>query len=917
MTPQDLGLPAKIKSWRPGQYEAIEDIAEVLLKHLLKPGHDADLDDLAVGKHDRAGGAFYLLDASCGAGKSIIGIAATRRILQGLNAFSRITIDQSESIHCIYLCKTKQLQDQILTEFPEARTVKGRTNYPCGLVPNKFPKVTAEDCIEGCPLKKPENQINCPYFHAKNLALAASIAVLNQSYFLAEANGPGQFSTNTMLIVDECIPSGTKISTPSGDKAVESVKRGDFVLGFDGKKIVQTIVEEVSCRQTKEKIVSTNGLYSTTKHPIWTKNRGYVPASHINQFDRVGMIVYNNKYERPYLRTMWADIQSEESIEFYGKTFSLLLQGLFWEKQGWQTASGAHKNMCAMWEGIPSQNPKTELLFPELPFTAYYPSRKMGNGNGAASSRKELSRSARKIACISALRQKSYLQTRGKTEGPNGIKGKRMENYPQWRKWASFTVTPEDFSVSTRLAGRICHPDWWTCEWITYLLQDRYCQSSLENCGRGGWSDSQLSKNERVGQEKRQFSQFYRLENSSVQEQGSFEKSRTGSPENRTVYNLKTTTGNYFANNILVHNCDTLEGELMSHIQLTVTQKTLDQLKHYPENYDELASWREWAVSAPIDRLVERSERQMPLLFDPRSGKSLGDMTDSQIEIHKGIVRLRALQRKLNRFAMEVNDNWVFYEEKNDKGETSWIFKPVFVSDYAFDYCWRHTRSVLGMSGTILDHKLMADSLGISLEAVKYHKIPSLFPPERRLIYYQGIANLTRDTLNSELPKIAEAVDSILQKHAENKVLVHTTSYQIRDYLMANLTPSERLITHGSENRAEKLEEFKKSTTSLVMLSPSFDRGVDLVDAQCRAIIIVKVPYPNLADLQIKKRMEAPGGNLWYLTTAVRTIIQMTGRGMRHENDFCESYILDTQFRRLFGRVRHLFPDWWQKALRW
>lgn len=563
VTPQNLGLPTKIKSWRPGQYEAIEDIAEVLLKYLIEETLAQYIAGIANGYPKQA---FYLLDSPTGSGKSIIGIAATRRILQGLNAISKITIDQSESIRCIYLCKTKQLQDQILEEFPGARTVKGRTNYPCGLAPNKFPKVTAEDCIEGCPLKHPENQINCPYLLAKHLALEAPIAVLNQSYFLAEANGPSQFGTNTMLIVDEV---------------------------------------------------------------------------------------------------------------------------------------------------------------------------------------------------------------------------------------------------------------------------------------------------------------------------------------------------------------DTLESELMSHIQLTVTQKTLDQLKHYPENYDELASWRQWAVSAPIDRLVERSEAQLPLLFDPRSGKSLGDITDSQIEIHKGITRLRALQRKLNRFATEVNDNWVFYEDRNDKGEISWIFKPVFISDYAFDYCWRHTKCVLGMSGTILDHKLMADSLGIPLEAVKYHRMPSLFPPERRLIYYQGVANLTRDTLNSELPKIAEAVDSLLQKHAWDKVLVHTTSYQIRDYLMANLSPRERLITHGSENRAQKLEEFKKSTTSLVLLSPSFDRGVDLVDDQCRAIIIVKVPYPNLADLQIKKRMEAPGGNLWYLTRAVQTIIQMTGRGMRHENDYVTSYILDTQFRKLFGRVRHLFPDWWQKALRW
>ena len=38
---------------------------------------------------------------------------------------------------------------------------------------------------------------------AKKEALAADIAVLNESYFLAEANGPGQFSGADFVILDE------------------------------------------------------------------------------------------------------------------------------------------------------------------------------------------------------------------------------------------------------------------------------------------------------------------------------------------------------------------------------------------------------------------------------------------------------------------------------------------------------------------------------------------------------------------------------------------------------------------------------------------------------------------------------------------------------------------------------------------
>lgn len=42
----------------------------------------------------------------------------------------------------------------------------------------------------------------------------------------------------------------------------------------------------------------------------------------------------------------------------------------------------------------------------------------------------------------------------------------------------------------------------------------------------------------------------------------------------------------------------------------------------------------------------------------------------------------------------------------------------------------------------------------------------------------------------------------------------------------------------------------------------------------------------------------------------------MTGRGMRSDDDFCESYILDTQFHNnIWRRYRGLLPSWWKEAV--
>ena len=49
----------------------------------------------------------------------------------------------------------------------------------------------------------------------------------------------------------------------------------------------------------------------------------------------------------------------------------------------------------------------------------------------------------------------------------------------------------------------------------------------------------------------------------------------------------------------------------------------------------------------------------------------------------------------------------------------------------------------------------------------------------------------------------------------------------------------------------------------------------------------------------------------------VRSLVQMTGRGMRHEDDWCISYILDRQFTSNVWKKRHLIPDWWQTSLKW
>lgn len=94
------------------------------------------------------------------------------------------------------------------------------------------------------------------------------------------------------------------------------------------------------------------------------------------------------------------------------------------------------------------------------------------------------------------------------------------------------------------------------------------------------------------------------------------------------------------------------------------------------------------------------------------------------------------------------------------------------------------------------------------------------------------------------------------------------------------------------------------------------DRGVDLPGDDCRVQIVCKVPYPYLGNRQIKERTRLPGGQSWYTTQTARTIVQMTGRGVRSADDHAVTYVLDRQFGRWFGDAKKLLPKWWTDAVK-
>ena len=110
--------------------------------------------------------------------------------------------------------------------------------------------------------------------------------------------------------------------------------------------------------------------------------------------------------------------------------------------------------------------------------------------------------------------------------------------------------------------------------------------------------------------------------------------------------------------------------------------------------------------------------------------------------------------------------------------------------------------------------------------------------------------NMSYNHLKESAPKTIGTIKEILEKHKNEKGIIHTISSQCKNFLIENIQ-TNRFIFHDTQNRGDVIEEFKNSRKPLVLVSPSVNEGVDLPGDECRFQIIYKIPYPDLGDKQV------------------------------------------------------------------
>jgi Rad3-related DNA helicase len=103
------------------------------------------------------------------------------------------------------------------------------------------------------------------------------------------------------------------------------------------------------------------------------------------------------------------------------------------------------------------------------------------------------------------------------------------------------------------------------------------------------------------------------------------------------------------------------------------------------------------------------------------------------------------------------------------------------------------------------------------------------------------------------------------------------------------------MLYNGTSEKKQMLDEFLRRSSiendNSILVGPTLIEGLNFPDDICRFQICIKVPYACLGSEYVKKKMECVPG--WYEYDVLNKLCQGIGRGVRHECDWCKTYILD------------------------
>lgn len=273
-------------------------------------------------------------------------------------------------------------------------------------------------------------------------------------------------------------------------------------------------------------------------------------------------------------------------------------------------------------------------------------------------------------------------------------------------------------------------------------------------------------------------------------------------------------------------------------------------------------------------------------------------------EFRAKLKTLNNIKRTLDQMS-QADRGWIV-EVTKDKVRV----EPIWPHQFVQPYLLAGAKKVVFASATIRPKTLNL----LGLTDFDFFEYPSPFPVASRPVYYVPVVRMRYGMPHEDELRWVRAVDQIIARRLDRKIVVHTVSYSRQKFLLAHSQFAHLMLANTKDDTASIIKAFKTAVESCILVSPSADTGVDFPGTECETVIIIKVPFPDTSSKIYKARSGADPEYGPYI--AAQTIVQMAGRGMRSETDRCETIIIDSTFGYLRGEYSHLFPNWFLTAVR-
>lgn len=239
-------------------------------------------------------------------------------------------------------------------------------------------------------------------------------------------------------------------------------------------------------------------------------------------------------------------------------------------------------------------------------------------------------------------------------------------------------------------------------------------------------------------------------------------------------------------------------------------------------------------------------------------------------------------------------------------------FTPIYVGGSAHEFLFNFAETIVFMSGTIYNKKLFGAPLGIKEDELVIKRLKSDFPSENRpIVKPKTTLDLSHKFWDTNFQELVKRVKRIINHHGQEKGIILTSSYKMSKELMVAVGDT-RMITHTNENLAQTLDKFFKSENK-ILVSCSVNEGVDFKDDLARFNIIIRPAYPSVQDPFIKYQL---ANNRWdyYYYKALVTFGQQVGRGVRSNEDWATTYLMDSRFNKFLDKCDKWLPDWFKEG---